>query len=101
MTDHVAKIEELENKVQGLTAHVDAIKQMFNEQTETNMNLRTNLLLFQKQYGELARLTQAQEPVLLSLNAKVAELTTSNEQLLAANADLNLKLAPPAEEVAA
>ena len=70
------KKQALQNSqgIQGLLAQVDAYKQLVNENTQISINLRTNLILFQKASEELSGKVSALNKQLEEAKARIVEL---------------------------
>lgn len=76
--------------VQGLLAQLDAHKQSLNEALNVGLNLRTNLIMFQKQNEQLVAKIQEQEKQINSLNQQLTDATAkiaSLEQAAAVTPD--------------
>ena len=60
-------VEQLQSHIKGLSAQLEASKQIINEANQVNLTLRTNIILYQQSYEEAIKETKA-------LQAEVAEL---------------------------
>lgn len=97
--DQVKK--ELENYKQhckGLGANSDAAKQMFNDCTNTNLTLRTNLILVQQAHNELAQKNEKLQKELDTVKAQASVLAAKVLELSPPKNDEKIHLVKPEEE---
>jgi len=83
MSEELQKeITTLKDQIKGVQAQLNASKQMFNETLEVNLNLRTNIILYQQAHQEsldknktLMDSVSTLSNEILELKAKIKELT--------------------------
>lgn len=64
------QLESHKVAIDGLNAQLDAVKQMFNEASNSNLLLRANSIMFQKQIKELFDLLQEKDKIIEELKGK-------------------------------
>lgn len=73
-----ATLQNNANGIQTVLAQLDAHKQMINENNQIGVNLRTNIILFQKQNEMLNEQLKIANSKIVELEAKIAEKPEKN-----------------------
>lgn len=71
--------DQLTSQIKGLNAQLEAYKQMLNEQLQTSVNLRTNIILYQQAHQEVSLKNTQLQKELDEANKKIEELTPKVE----------------------
>jgi predicted RNase H-like nuclease (RuvC/YqgF family) len=87
------QIENATANHSGLLAQVDAHKGMLSESIQSSLNLRTNLIMFQKKIQELSGVIQEKDKLINGLNQQLTDATAK----IASYEDTKSAEVPPKE----
>ena len=74
-----------QNQVKGLSAQLEAIKQMYNESIQSQIQIRSSCVIFQMQIQDYIK-------EIANLKKEKIDLTSENESLLARCTELDAKV---------
>ena len=69
------QLENAVNQANGFVAQLDAHKQMLSESIQSSLNLRTTVIMFQRNIQEAQQKNQAAEKQIESLNQQLSDAT--------------------------